>query len=235
MVIGLCGKAGSGKDTTARIIKEFLLEDRGNRIIQTVAFGDKVKEVASALFGVPLEYFYDREYKETFFCPATKEYKTKLSVADIECKDITVSRYTRECMNPDNMFICTNKYIKLRGLLHYVGDFMKRNNENIWIDAVRYMFNNNTNVSAIIISDIRYENELDFCIKTKHRNEHSIIIKLVNTDNPSTFFNHTHSSENDLNNNNIQYVITWNGTDVDYLKRVIKRILTENNYYGKSI
>ena len=47
MIIGLSGKAGSGKDTVAKIIKE-----NTNLEVRILAFGDAVKDITGELLGI---------------------------------------------------------------------------------------------------------------------------------------------------------------------------------------
>lgn len=58
MLIGLTGKAGSGKDTVGEFLK-----DTFN--FNTYAFADPLKEAAAIAFGVDVSVFYDRDVKET--------------------------------------------------------------------------------------------------------------------------------------------------------------------------
>jgi hypothetical protein len=57
-LIGLYGKAGSGKDTTA----DFIINNFKHHY--TLAFADPLKEAAAVAFGIPLDHFYSRELKE---------------------------------------------------------------------------------------------------------------------------------------------------------------------------
>lgn len=50
-LLGLTGKAGSGKDTVCKILQELYPEKN----IQRVAFADKLKQSVAALFGVDVE------------------------------------------------------------------------------------------------------------------------------------------------------------------------------------
>lgn len=59
-VIGITGKAGSGKDTVALMINKLL----GNKY-HIRRYSGKLKEVASILLGVPVEKFEDQEYKKS--------------------------------------------------------------------------------------------------------------------------------------------------------------------------
>lgn len=56
-VIGLCGFAGSGKDTVAKYLEE-------NHNYYPQAFAEALKEVASALTNLPVNEFHDRQRKE---------------------------------------------------------------------------------------------------------------------------------------------------------------------------
>lgn len=60
-LIGIHGRKRSGKDTTARFIREVMPE------LQLIAFADRLKEVCSVYFGVPLHYFYDERMKDHFY------------------------------------------------------------------------------------------------------------------------------------------------------------------------
>lgn len=57
-LIGIHGKAGSGKDT----ICAYLAENYQN--VYREAFADSLKATCAAAFGVPLSYFYDLDMKE---------------------------------------------------------------------------------------------------------------------------------------------------------------------------
>jgi hypothetical protein len=59
VIIALTGLAGSGKDTAAEIIADII----GGAAI--VALADLPKEMAAKHFDIPIQYFYDRELKDT--------------------------------------------------------------------------------------------------------------------------------------------------------------------------
>lgn len=62
MIIGICGKIGSGKDTVASIVQE-LYPDMNWQI---KGFADKLREVASLLTGIPASEMKRQEIKEQF-------------------------------------------------------------------------------------------------------------------------------------------------------------------------
>lgn len=61
-LIGIAGKAGSGKDTVARMLEIILTENDESSLI--VHFGDPVKRAAAEVFGVGTVNFYDPKLKE---------------------------------------------------------------------------------------------------------------------------------------------------------------------------
>jgi len=61
MIIGICGRQGSGKDTVAGLINKIT-----NNRFERKRFSSKLKECAGILLGVPVELFEDREFKESY-------------------------------------------------------------------------------------------------------------------------------------------------------------------------
>ena len=62
MLIGISGKAGSGKDTVAAIIKA-LLHGEGQKV-KRFSMADPLKRGCAELFGIDINDFYDRDKKE---------------------------------------------------------------------------------------------------------------------------------------------------------------------------
>jgi hypothetical protein len=56
-LIGMTGKARSGKDTAAEYLKN-------RHRFHTYAFADPLKKAAAEMFGIPLDMFYDQSVKE---------------------------------------------------------------------------------------------------------------------------------------------------------------------------
>lgn len=61
IIVAICGKAGSGKDTAARILSEMLSFTR-------IAFADPLKEALAIIANEPVEYYHDNAKKEEI-CP----------------------------------------------------------------------------------------------------------------------------------------------------------------------
>ena len=57
LVIGLCGKANSGKDTIGAYLED-------SWMFKQTAFAAPLKSAVSELFGVPIDMFNDRTKKE---------------------------------------------------------------------------------------------------------------------------------------------------------------------------
>lgn len=63
IVIGINGIAGAGKDTVAQMVALSLSTDHKMNV-QHFAFAHNLKQAASIIFNVPLDYFHDRDLKE---------------------------------------------------------------------------------------------------------------------------------------------------------------------------
>jgi hypothetical protein len=61
-LLGIHGKKRSGKDTVAGMVKARCFGE-----VQTIAFGDAMKKIASVAYGIPLPLFYDDDKKEQKF------------------------------------------------------------------------------------------------------------------------------------------------------------------------
>ena len=132
MIIGISGKAGSGKDTAAKMLEvlyanpDISYEDFANRKyknfvdIQVMHFADILKETVQALFGIG-------------------EWETGTQ----EGKKVTISWIGKT----------------VRELLQEVGQGLRDAiDPNLWIKA---LFANTEDWSNYIIADVRYPNELE--------------------------------------------------------------------------
>lgn len=187
-IIGIAGKANSGKDTIASMINYIVTvglsqakyadwiikrisNDKlhGNRIIH---FADKLKDVVSIMFSIPRHRLDDRKYKDELYWSFTNKCfidynllsstaKTHAYIIDIE----VLNKFTlKEAVNivKYNITYYDNILIKVRTLLQYIGNNIGRDiiSENIWIDStIKNAINIASCEHVCIISDIRYENE----------------------------------------------------------------------------
>ena len=151
MIIGITGKAQSGKDTACRIVQLIntvdydcaCLEGEGEKYIldnidnilpitymwEKHAFADKLKECASIILGVPRCMFESGEFKESF---------TSLPLSNKEGEPMTN-----------------------REFLQYFGTEVGRNiDKDLWIKALMYSYGQDKE-SRWIVPDVRFPNEAD--------------------------------------------------------------------------
>lgn len=151
MILGITGKAQSGKDTACRIVQlintvdydcacsegkeeKYILDNVDNILPITYmwekhAFADKLKECASTILGVPRFMFESGEFKESF---------TSLPLSNKEGEPMTN-----------------------REFLQYFGTEVGRNiDKDLWIKALMYSYGRDKE-SHWIIPDVRFPNEAD--------------------------------------------------------------------------
>lgn len=155
MIIGITGKAQSGKDTACKIVQlvdyyryllgdeerlkiseeDFVLENLNNGTIfigsrwEKHAFADKLKECASIILGVPRFMFESGEFKESF---------TSLPLSNKEGEPMTN-----------------------REFLQYFGTEVGRSiDKDLWIKALMYSYGRDKE-SHWIVPDVRFPNEAD--------------------------------------------------------------------------
>lgn len=151
MIIGITGKAQSGKDTACRIVQlintvdydcacsegegeKYILDNVDNILPMTCmwekhAFADKLKECASIILGVPRFMFESGEFKESF---------TSLPLSNKEGEPMTN-----------------------REFLQYFGTEVGRSiDKDLWIKALMYSYGRDKE-SHWIVPDVRFPNEAE--------------------------------------------------------------------------
>jgi len=215
MIIGINGKIGSGKDTVGSIIQELCLEyNRPEWEIKK--FAGKLKQIASLLTGVPVEKFEDQEFKQ---------------------------QYMSEEWNNPNPVIYENGNkawmpMTYREFLQRLGTEAMRDglHTNVWVNALFADYTPNwkfegegiliDDVSLIkkypnwIITDMRFENELEAVVKHK-----GIAIRVVR---PGRTLTGTHPSEIALDGFIMHYEIINDGTIEDLIEKVREILIKEN-------
>lgn len=160
-IIGIYGKAGSGKDTFAdAVIKEMINEYNSDTVKK--AFADNVKKIAAMAFQIPIEWFYERDKKE-------------MNIA-------------KHDLSP-------------RKMAQLVGTEMFRNlvSQDFWVNSLERELLVDT-ISArnkffpeyVIVTDVRFKNELDWVKKNK-----GIVVHVVREKIEQVGFSN-HASEQDL-------------------------------------
>lgn len=215
-LIGISGKAGSGKDLIASIIQyliwknkvelgeltnytqtleDFIRRSHNSHLIdwEVIKFADKLKDIVCLLTGCTRDDLEDREFKS------------------------------------NHKFRFENKwYGSVREFLQYFGTDLIRKNlgDNIWVYATFVDYKpkklSEYNPSKWIISDVRFPNEVE---AIKDRN--GIIIR-INRNN-SLFKSVVHESETALDNyDNFDYIINNDGT-IEELTFKVREILVKEN------
>lgn len=175
MVIGIIGKAGSGKDTVGEIMHKFLAQRdaRDNNYSkdktynwQIRKFADKLKQMVSILTDTPLEVIEDPMVKEA---PLGDDYKL------VTYKSGKVKKTTEHT---------------IRTLMQTLGTSWGREmiSPDLWVNT---LFKNYKEGSKWIITDVRFENEAK-AIKDRG----GLLIK-ISSPNEYSF---GHTSETSLDN-----------------------------------
>jgi len=174
MIIGLLGKKGSGKDTVGNYISK-------NYNGQCESFAKPLKDICKILFLFNDEQLYGNLKEE-------------------------LDNYWKITPRHAFQYIGTELIRnKIKELIPNIGDnFWIKNMEKRLNDNDNDIDNDNDNKKLIIITDVRFQNEVDF-IKSKN----GIVIK-INRDN---IINDEHSSEKNIDYiKNYDYIIDNNDT-----------------------
>jgi hypothetical protein len=198
-LIGIYGHARSGKDTVTTFLTETY------KGYYSIAFADPLKEAAAVAFGIPLDWFYSDELKDT-------EHPNW----DLTPRQITQFMGTE-------MFRDT-----LPRLIEGVGN-------NFWVNRAILRLTNSyvpedegsfELTDTVVISDVRFQNEYDFIIKNN-----GIIIHLTRPGADGNIGISGHSSESQLtlHDNERTYEVT-NDSTIPELHRKIANIIVSLEY-----
>lgn len=192
LYIGLNGYAGSGKDTVAKMLycilnydwetkeecwnkfkSEYATNIRpyatiGNNpqdnMCTCIAFADRLKDICSAMFGVPVEYFYYRK-NNAWIC-INKDFEYIESKPQEEY--IVTAQDYNSCR--DSYLHSSNKYyMSLREILVYIGTYVCQwcICENVFVNSIQNKLNNvkTDKLKYVICTDVRFVHEYDFIKK----------------------------------------------------------------------
>lgn len=184
MILGLCGKLGSGKDTVGDVMTSKFKFSR-------VSFADSLKYVCVEAFNLPVETFYDRDLKDKpFQTPLVLTYDNLMKLCDVlSQRGISITEENKANMIRDCLDIALTSP---RHLLQYIGTDCCRKyiDDSIWlkigVSEIKKRLPN------VVVTDVRFDNE-----------KHAIkglggklgLVRRVNNDliNPQS----NHSSEQD--------------------------------------
>lgn len=202
MIIGITGKAQSGKDTACRIVQllntvdydcacsegegeKYILDNVDNILPMACmwekhAFADKLKECASIILGVPRFMFESGEFKESF---------TSLPLSNKEGEPMTN-----------------------REFLQYFGTEVGRSiDRDLWVKALMYSYGRDKE-SHWIVPDVRFPNEADAI-----RNAGGVLWKIERDGSGAG----NHISEKLIDDINVDLVIENNLDMKYYIKAII--------------
>ena len=235
MVIGVSGKAGSGKNLVGDII-QYLTSNDGQQkgtfeeceeygfvydtTFQLKSFADKLKDIVCMLINCTREQLEDREFKESFL---GEEWNKFVSVDFPEM--------TGEDIRDSDSISVTTTYERLtpRRLLQLLGTECGRNiiHPNIWVNALMSEYKTCEykclKAGTDYCGDNKYDcTEVPNWIITDMRG--GITIRI----NRPGLIENNHLSETSLDNAEFDYVIDNNGTIEELIEKVKEILIKEN-------
>ncbi len=219
IIIGVGGEANSGKDTVASMInyithvgitrakydqwvtKRKIYDDQNSDRI--LYFADNLKKAVSIIYNIPIEYFYDRRYKDDlYYCISEnrfiKEEDLTYKYVEVTIDDLSnnsladIIKYIEKSNLSTVYVVIKYAVIKLRTLLQYFGTNICRTqlDSDIWVTSTKKKAIDIVIGRKIcIIPDVRFQNESDAILSSPFRSE---VIKLVGRNSTSD----KHESEN---------------------------------------
>lgn len=151
MIIGVSGRARSGKDTIAKI----MIDKFG---FKKISFADSLKEIASDAFEIPLNYFHDDDKKDSPFpmpILVTEQHLERL-VKNLLAAGCDITQNQVNELNSKGLGL---SFVSPRQLLQIVGTDLCRGTlgNTVWID----IFKRKVSVAEgnFIVPDVRFLNE----------------------------------------------------------------------------
>ena len=181
-IIAFTGKANAGKDTCGSIVhyinkvgvgkakyEEWKKLYDSNKLSNNFHFATNVKRCLSIMFGVAVELFDNREYKDKkYYCIEEHRFIDKNALDTRKYEEITIE-HLKEHTLKDTIYnlACFDKraVVTLRTLMQYFATEIGRNqiHENIWIYStisnVRTYLEHSNKVAAI--TDLRFYGEAE--------------------------------------------------------------------------
>ncbi len=231
MIIGISGKAQSGKDTVAKMIYLWYYNQRKaivgstpivdaqmklmldaaegySQNIITLRFADRVKDIVAMLIGCTRAQLEDNLFKETPLGEEWWYYKSGTTLTPYDSK------------HPIGILIKPTP----RMLLQQVGTECGRNilHPNVWVNALGSILKVSSSNLNVIIPDVRFLNEFNYLSKRK-----AVLIRVQS--NNQLIMNHP--SETELDDVTFDYVIINNGYLWDLWLKVSKIMENESQVH----
>lgn len=141
--------------------------DSRNNNVMCVAFADRLKQMCSCLFGVPVDRFYYNK-ANAYIC-INKDFEYT-EYAPSQSEIITAEEYYSR---HNELEASKNRYyMSLREVLVYVGTYIMQEqlNRKTFINSVNNSISSalrHNDIKYVICTDVRFDTELDY-IKSKH-------------------------------------------------------------------
>lgn len=219
-IIVISGLKNSGKDTVADMLQYCLSVPEPfrkywmyrhyryafNSTYEKVAFADSLKDTLSVLFGIPVEKFYERDFKEHFYIKG-------LEITDTPDNILDEDSFIKMLNKKDFSFLKTH-FITIRQLLQCFGTEIVRGlfGNAFWAErAMKHNFD------KMIITDLRFKVELEAV-----RKRNGLVLYI---DNPNCT-PEQHASESEVlemkDNHDFDFIIENNGTLEDLFNKIVK-------------
>lgn len=177
-----------------------------NSTYEKVAFADSLKDTLSVLFGIPVEKFYERDFKEHFYIKG-------LEITDTPDNILDEDSFIKMLNKKDFSFLKTH-FITIRQLLQCFGTEIVRGlfGNAFWAErAMKHNFD------KMIITDLRFKVELEAV-----RKRNGLVLYI---DNPNCT-PEQHASESEVlemkDNHDFDFIIENNGTLEDLFNKIVK-------------
>lgn len=199
MIIALTGLPQSGKDTFAKILQDELNSKVSDKF-KLVTFAKPLKEMLAKAMNVDVNFFENNEFKDKqtddveWWFYYSNVFKDPSRVSNIS--KYAYSQY-KDSLHGDSNFKLHKP--SNREVMQIFGDLMRSYNKNYFIDvALRGI----TSKDNIIVTDLRYENELE---ALKRISDDVVVIEIKRTD--SKVQHNNHASNNGISKDNIHFTI----------------------------
>jgi hypothetical protein len=216
-ILALSGKAGSGKDTAFRLIEGVY----GNQV-HRVAFADVLKDKTSTLFSIPRTHFDSLSLKEQ----PLKQYPV-VSTDPFSSIIINLLLATGSIKRLDGTItkdINGGGHHTPRTLAILIGSVMRSIDPHHWVRAA---YDKMSPDKLNIITDLRYESELDILTKMS---PHTLSLR-IERDNLVSHSND--ASETNLDHYPFDFYVRNNSHLVDYSGSLIAIMFEAMGYFDK--
>lgn len=153
MILGFCGKKGSGKDTAAEV-----LLDKG---WARVSFADPLKDICAAVFGLKPAKFHHPEFKDIEF---TEPLVLNEEHADNLLTALSGVVYSHQHAALVKELVVDKQIKTARELLQFIGTDVIRNaySKTYWVDLAESKLKDWTERGVnVVFTDVRFKDEME--------------------------------------------------------------------------